>query len=101
MKWSWKIGQIARIDLRIHATFLLLLVWVLVSYWMAGKSMDAMLAGIAFIVALFASVVFHEMGHAIAARKFGIQTRDITLLPIGGVARLAFRIAGKPRVSCG
>ena len=96
MKWSWKIGQIARIDLRIHATFLLLLVWVLVSYWMAGKSMDAMLAGIAFIVALFACVVFHEMGHAIAARKFGIQTRDITLLPIGGVARLE-RMPEDPR----
>jgi Zn-dependent protease/CBS domain-containing protein len=88
MKWSWKIGQLAGIDLRIHATFLLLLGWVLVSHWMAGESMDAMLAGIAFIAALFACVVLHEMGHALAARKFGIRTRDITLLPIGGVARL-------------
>jgi Zn-dependent protease/CBS domain-containing protein len=88
MKWSWKIGQLAGIDMRIHATFLLLLGWALVSYWMAGKSMAAMLAGIAFIVALFACVVLHEMGHALAGRKFGIRTRDITLLPIGGVARL-------------
>jgi Zn-dependent protease/predicted transcriptional regulator len=96
MKWSWKIGQLAGIDLRIHATFVLVLGWVLVSYWMAGKSMDAMLAGMAFILALFACVVFHEMGHAIAARKFGIQTRDITLLPIGGLARLE-RLPEEPR----
>jgi Zn-dependent protease len=88
MKWSWKIGQLAGIDLRIHATFLLVLGWVLVSYWMTGKSMEGMLGGLAFIVALFACVVLHEMGHALVARKFGIRTRDITLLPIGGVARL-------------
>jgi Zn-dependent protease/CBS domain-containing protein len=88
MKWSWKVGQLARIDLRIHATFLLLLAWVGASYWMAGKSMAALLAGVVFILALFACVVFHEMGHALAARKFGIETRDITLLPIGGMARL-------------
>ncbi|HTT22350.1 MAG TPA: site-2 protease family protein [Candidatus Sulfotelmatobacter sp.] len=88
MKWSWKVGQLAGIDLRIHATFVLLLGWVLARYWMAGKSMEAMLAGVGFIFALFACVALHEMGHAVAARKFGIQTTDITLLPIGGVARL-------------
>jgi Zn-dependent protease/CBS domain-containing protein len=88
MKWSWKVGQLAGIELRIHATFVLLLGWVWASYWIAGKSMDAMLAGIGFIGAVFACVVLHEIGHAAVARKFGIQTRDITLLPIGGVARL-------------
>lgn len=88
MKWSWKICQIAGVDLRIHATFLLAIGWLLVNHWMTAKSMDVMLAGIAFIVALFACVVLHEVGHAIATRKFGIQTRRITLLPIGGVARL-------------
>lgn len=96
MKWSWKIGQLAGIDLRIHATFLLLLGWVLVSYWMAGQSVFAMVAGIAFIVSLFACVVLHEIGHALAAREFGIRTRDITLLPIGGVARLE-RLPEEPR----
>jgi Zn-dependent protease/CBS domain-containing protein len=88
MKWSWKLGQLAGIDLRIHATFLLLLGWIGASYWTTGKSMGAMLAGVGFIMVLFACVVFHELGHAIAARKIGIQTRDITLLPIGGLARL-------------
>jgi Zn-dependent protease/CBS domain-containing protein len=88
MKWSWKAGRIAGIDLRIHATFLLLLAWVWASYWMAGENISATLAGFGFIAALFTCVVLHEMGHAVMARRFGIRTRDITLLPIGGVARL-------------
>jgi len=88
MKWSWRVGQLAGIDLRIHATFVLLLGWVWASYWTAGKSMEAMPAGVGFIVALFACPVSHELGHAVAALKFGIRTRDITLLPIGGAARL-------------
>jgi len=96
MKWSWKVGQLAGIDVRIHATFLLLLVWVGASYWMTSNSMHAVLAGIGFILALFACVVFHEMGHALAARRFGIKTRDITLLPIGGLARLE-RMPEEPR----
>jgi Zn-dependent protease/CBS domain-containing protein len=96
MKWSWKVGQLAGIELRIHTTFLLLLGWVWASYWIAGKSMQATLAGVGFIVALFACVVLHEIGHAVVARKVGIQTRDITLLPIGGVARLE-RMPEDPR----
>jgi Zn-dependent protease len=95
MKWSWKIGKLAGIELRIHATFLLLLGWVAASHWLRGKSLEAMLAGIGFIVALFACVLLHELGHALAARKYGIPTRDITLLPIGGLARLE-RMPEKP-----
>jgi Zn-dependent protease/CBS domain-containing protein len=96
MKWSWKVGQLAGIDLRIHTTFLLLLGWLGAVHWMAGRNMHALVAGLAFIVALFACVLFHEMGHALAARRFGIQTRDITLLPIGGLARLE-RIPEEPK----
>lgn len=96
MRWSWKIGQLAGVDLRIHVTFVLLLGWVLGSYWMAGKNVQAMLAGIGFMVALFACVVLHEMGHAVAARKLGIRTRDITLLPFGGAARRE-RIPEEPK----
>ncbi len=88
MKWSWKIGEFAGIGVYIHATFLLIIVWVGLSHWLAGKTLEATLAGLAFIMALFACVLLHEFGHALTAKKYGIKTRDITLLPIGGVARL-------------
>jgi Zn-dependent protease len=71
-----------------HATFLLLLGWVAFSHWVEEKSGRAAFLGVAFILALFLCVVLHEYGHALTARRFGIRTRDITLLPIGGLARL-------------
>ena len=88
MKWSWKLVEIAGIGVYMHATFLILIGWVALSYWVQGRSLEAVARGLAFILALFGCVVMHEFGHALAARKYGIKTRDITLLPIGGVARL-------------
>ena len=88
MKWSWRIGRLAGIDLYVHVTFLLLVSWVAITYYAPRRSIADALSGVAFILCLFAIVVLHELGHALTARRFGIPTRDITLLPIGGVARL-------------
>jgi Zn-dependent protease len=88
MKWSWRIGSIAGIALYVHATFLLLLAWVALAEYQTSGSAAGAVGGVVFVLAVFATVVLHELGHALAARRYGIRTRDITLLPIGGVARL-------------
>jgi Zn-dependent protease len=85
---TWYLGTIAGIAVRMHATFLLLLVFVAWQHWLLGRNLAAVLDGVGFILVLFGCVVLHELGHALTARRFGVVTRDITLLPIGGVARL-------------
>jgi Zn-dependent protease/CBS domain-containing protein len=95
MKWQWKLARIAGIDVYMHATFLLIIGWVAFTYWREQGTLTAVLSGILFILLLFAFVVMHEYGHALTARKYGIKTRDITLYPIGGVARLE-RMPEKP-----
>lgn len=95
MKWQWKIGTFAGIDVYIHATFLLLIGWVGLSHWFQNQSWLEVLSGVGFILTLFLCVILHEYGHALTARKYGIKTRDITIYPIGGVARLE-RMPEKP-----
>ncbi len=82
-----KIARIRGIDVHIHWTF-----WLLILFYLVVVSRSAGLAeglvAVAFILGVFLCVLLHEFGHAAAAAHFGIPTRDITLLPIGGVARL-------------
>ncbi len=95
MRWSFSLGRIAGIPVQCHITFVLLVIWIAVSRGLFTGHPGQALAAVALLVLVFACVVLHELGHALAARRYGIRTRDITLLPIGGVARLE-RMPDKP-----
>ena len=95
MGWSVNIGTIAGTAIRIHVTFLLFLVWIFVASYMSGGA-EAAWTSTAFLVLLFVCVLAHEFGHILTAKAFGVATPDVTLLPIGGVARLE-RIPENPR----
>ena len=95
-RWSWSLVTLAGVDVRVHVTFLVLLGWIALSHLSRGQGVGAVLEGFAVIGIVFSIVVLHEFGHALVARRFGIRTRDITLLPIGGVARLE-RMPSVPR----
>jgi Zn-dependent protease/CBS domain-containing protein len=86
--WSLRIGTIAGIRIYAHWTFLLLIGAILFVYIIAGQTLVNALLTVGFVLAIFGCVVLHELGHALAARRYGVPTKDITLLPIGGVARL-------------
>src|SRR2546426_4843146 len=97
MKWSWKVFTAFGIDVYVHATFVLLILFVVLSeIWGTGGSLAHGLLVGALWLSLFGCVVLHEFGHALTAKRFGVRTRDITLLPIGGIARLE-RIPSEPR----
>jgi Zn-dependent protease/CBS domain-containing protein len=95
MAWSFSLGRLFGSELKVHVTFFLLLAWVGVAAYGAG-GLPAALTNVAFVITLFACVVAHEYGHALTARRYGIRTPDITLLPIGGLARLE-RMPERPK----
>src|SRR5882672_7687935 len=84
-RWAFQIGSMLGIPIRIHATFLLILVWFGMAAAVANRNVPS---GIVLVLAFFACILLHELGHAAMARRFGIRTREIVLYPIGGVARL-------------
>ncbi len=94
MHWAFHIGRIGGTNLRIHFSFLLFLAWIGFSFGRAGGPYAAM-GGLSFVCLIFVCVLLHEGGHALAAAHYGIRTPDITLLPIGGIARLE-RMPEKP-----
>jgi Zn-dependent protease/CBS domain-containing protein len=94
MRWSFHIARIAGIDVKIHGTFILFLAFIAFMHYAVGGLPEAV-KGVIFVSLVFLCVLLHEFGHALAARRYGIKTPDITLLPIGGVARLE-RMPEKP-----
>lgn len=86
--WNLRLGRVVGIPIEIHWTFWLLLLYVFVGDFSDTGDTKSAFIGVATVLAIFTCVVLHELGHAVAALKFGINTRDITLYPIGGVARL-------------
>jgi Zn-dependent protease len=94
MSWSIKLFTLGGTTVRMHLTFPVLLAWIAATEWQRGGSQNAAY-GVLFILVLFACVVLHEFGHIWAARRYGIRTADVTLLPIGGVASME-RMPEKP-----
>jgi len=90
--WSIRIGAVAGIPIRIHLTFFLLLLWFGNVSVQQGQTF---LSGVAFMLLLFGCVVLHELGHALAARRYGVATREIVLYPFGGIARIESMPSGK------
>ena len=88
MRWSFPIGTIAGIRVELHVTFVLFLAYLALSAGLLTGHPARALTFVALVLLVFLCVLLHELGHAFAARRYGIRTRDIILLPIGGVARL-------------
>lgn len=97
-RWSWRVAEISGIVVSVHVTFPLLVVWFAAVYWFEVEDVTRVASGIALLLLLFGCVFLHELGHALTARRFGFITREITLLPIGGIARLE-RLPDDPRQS--
>lgn len=95
MRWSYRLGRIAGTDIKVHVTFFLLLAWLAFQAYSEGGAAAAIDRSV-FIIALFGCVTLHEFGHILVARRFGVRTPDVILLPIGGVARLE-RIPDEPK----
>jgi Zn-dependent protease len=92
MKWSFSIGRLFGIPIRVHITFFLLLAFVAV----AGKTVQGAVFAVVFVILVFVCVILHELSHSLVAIRYGHKVRNITLLPIGGMAQMD-EIPEKPR----
>jgi Zn-dependent protease len=86
--WTWKLGEIAGIEIFVHVSLVIVLGGLFVAQLTLGAGTAHALVSLALLASVFAVIVLHELGHALVARRFGARTRDITLWPIGGIARL-------------
>jgi len=101
MSWSIRLFRVKGIEVKVHLTFVLILIWA-AYYWSesTGEGIQGALFGIAATLLLFGSVTLHELGHSMQALKYGVRVRDITLLPIGGIAQME-EIPEDPRQELG
>lgn len=88
LAWSFKLATVAGTAIYVHGTFFLLIAWFAIAQWLQTGDMGAVISSLGLLVALFTCVVLHEFGHVLVARRFDCPTSEITLLPIGGIARL-------------
>jgi Zn-dependent protease len=89
MNGSFPLAKVKGIKIQAHVTFVLILVWAAWEWGMArGLGLTGALYGVVFTILLFLCVTLHELAHSLVALHYGMQVRDITLLPIGGLARL-------------
>ncbi len=90
--WTLPVARVAGIPVRAHVTMLLLVAWWLFPTWArvlsGAATVEQAFDELVVLLALFASIVLHELGHALVARRYGATTKEIVLLPIGGVARI-------------
>jgi Zn-dependent protease/CBS domain-containing protein len=88
MKWSLKLGEVSGIDIRLHFTFVFVIIWAAAQGASGMGGVNGALFAALFILLLFVCITLHELGHSLVALQLGIRVKDITLLPIGGLARL-------------
>lgn len=95
MKYSLNLGAYKGIRVQVHWTFLFLIAFIVFREVSKGSDLNTILVSIGFVLTVFLCVLLHEFGHALTAKKYGIETSRITLLPIGGVANLT-KMPDKP-----
>jgi Zn-dependent protease/CBS domain-containing protein len=88
MKYSLYLGKISGIRISVHWTFLILIVWIVFANMRSGLTFSEIVWSVTFVLTIFVCVILHELGHALTAQKFRIKTKEISILPIGGVAQL-------------
>lgn len=88
MKNSLYIAKVFGIKIFIHWTFFILIIWIAAMSMREGNNITQTIYSVAFVLAIFFCVVLHELGHALTAKRFNYITKDIILLPIGGMARM-------------
>lgn len=87
-RWSWQLGSIFGIEIRIHVTLLALFAWVVIAPPLRGSGLVPGLIELAMVACVFAIIIVHELAHALVARRYGSTTKEILLLPIGGIANI-------------